>query len=84
MNYFRKQLYTIKGKNKNEMNMKKTILLFIITLITAQFSFAAVLDTLEKDLEDYDYLVCFVEENYASFDAIMQKGYKSEYKALKK
>lgn len=84
MNYFRKQLYTIKGKNKNEMNMKKTILLFIITLITAQFSFAAVPDTLEKDLEDYDYLVCFVEENYAPFDAIMQKGYKSEYKALKK
>ena len=25
-----------------------------------------------------------VEKNYAPFDAIMQKGYKGEYKALKK
>ena len=35
-------------------------------------------------MEDYDYLTSFVEQNYAPFDAIMQKGYKREYKALKK
>ena len=28
-------------------------------------------------------MVSFVEENNAPFDAIMQKGYKREYKALK-
>ena len=64
--------------------MNKRIILSIILAITAQFSFAAVPDSLKKDLEDYDYLVSFVEENYAPFDAIMQKGYKREYKALKK
>ncbi len=63
--------------------MKIIILSFILAL-AAQFSFAAVPDSLKKDLEDYDYLVSFVEENYAPFDAIMQKGYKREYKALKK
>jgi len=41
-------------------------------------------DSLKKDLEDYDYLVSFVEKNYAPFDAIMQKSYKREYKTLKK
>ena len=41
-------------------------------------------DGLRKDVEDYDYLVSYVEENHAPFDAIMQKGYKQEYKALKK
>ena len=63
--------------------MKKIILLIILALTTS-FSFAATPDSLKKDLEDYDYLVSFVEENYAPFDAIMQKGYKSEYKALLK
>lgn len=62
----------------------KEIILSIILAFVAQFSFAAVPDSLKKDLEDYDYLVSFVEENYAPFDAIMQKGYKREYKALKK
>ena len=59
---------------------KKIILSFILAV---QFSFAAAPDSLKKDLEDYDYLVSFVEENYAPFEAIMQKGYKREYKALK-
>ena len=63
--------------------MKKIILTIILALV-AQFSFAAVPDSLKRDLEDYDYLVSFVEENYAPFDAIMQKGYKREYKSLKK
>ena len=63
---------------------KKIILSTIIFALAATFSFAAVPDSLKKDLEDYDYLVSFVEENYAPFDAIMQKGYKREYKALKK
>lgn len=49
------------------------VLLSIILAFVAQFSFAAVPDSLKKDLEDYDYLVSFVEENYAPFDAIMQR-----------
>ncbi len=63
--------------------MNKKIILTILLAITAKFSIAAVPDSLKRDLEDYDYLVSFVEENYAPFDAIMQKGYKREYKALK-
>jgi len=64
--------------------MKKFIILSITLAIAAQFSFAAVPDSLKRDLEDYDYLTSFVEQNYAPFDAIMQKGYKREYKKLKK
>ena len=76
--------------------MKKTIITALLALV-AMAATAAVLaslqwqatigrapDSLKKDLEDYDYLVSFVEKNYAPFDAIMQKGYKLEYKALKK
>lgn len=63
--------------------MKRIILSFILAL-AAQLSFTATPNSLKKDLEDYNYLVSFVEENYAPFDAIMQKGYKREYKALKK
>ncbi len=62
---------------------KKTIIIAILALVTLAAN-AAVPDSLRKDLEDYDYLVCFVEKNYAPFDAIMQKGYKRDYKALKK
>ena len=64
--------------------MNKKIILTILLALTAKFSIAAVPDSLKRDLEDYDYLASFVEENYAPFDAIMQKGYKREYKALKK
>lgn len=64
--------------------MNKKIILTILLALTAKFSIAAVPDSLKRALEDYDYLVSFVEENYAPFDAIMQKGYKREYKALKK
>lgn len=63
--------------------MKKSIL-SIILVAASSFSFAATPDSLKKDLEDYDYLVNFVENNYAPFDAIMQKGYKREYKSMKK
>ena len=63
--------------------MKKSILSLILAA-AASYSFAATPDSLKKDLEDYDYLTSFVEQNYAPFDAIMQKGYKREYKALKK
>ena len=62
----------------------KRIILSLILAAAASFSFADTPDSLKKDLEDYDYLVTFVEQNYAPFDAIMQKGYKREYKALKK
>ena len=63
--------------------MKKQILIILLALV---FSCGANSQSLTKQqmLEDYDYLVSFVEENYAPFDAIMQKGYKREYKALKK
>ena len=64
--------------------MKKLLISALIFATAASFSFAATPDSLKKDLEDYDYLVSFVEQNYAPFDAIMQKGYKREYKALKK
>jgi hypothetical protein len=53
----------------------KKIILSLILAFTAQFSFAAVPDSLKRDLEGYDYLVSFVEKNYAPFDDIMQKGY---------
>ena len=33
-------------------------------------------DSIRRNLEDYDYLVSFVEENYAPFSAIMEKGYE--------
>jgi hypothetical protein len=58
--------------------MNKGIILSLILALTAQLSFATVPDSLERAVEDYDYLVSFVEENYAPFDAIMQKGYKRE------
>ena len=63
--------------------MKKQILTLLLAL---GFSCGANSQALTQQqmLEDYDYLVSFVEENYAPFDAIMQKGYKREYKALKK
>jgi hypothetical protein len=63
--------------------MKKSIITALLALVAIAAT-AAVPDSLKKDLEDYDYLVSFVEKNYAPFDAIMQKGYKREYKALKK
>jgi len=46
--------------------MKQIILSLILALAT-QFSFAVAPDSLKRDLEDYDYLVSFVEENYAPF-----------------
>ena len=63
--------------------MKKTYITLILAL-AVQFWFAADPDSLKRDLEDYDYLISFVEENYAPFDAIMEKGYKREYNAMKK
>ena len=63
--------------------MKQTIITAMLALI-AHCAFAVAPDSLKKDLEDYDYLVSFVERNYAPFGAIMQKGYKGEYKSMKK
>ena len=40
-------------------------------------------DSTRRNLEDYDYLVNFVEKNYAPFSAIMEKGYGQEYRAMK-
>ena len=64
--------------------MKKQTIVTIILALVALAANAAIPDSLKKDLEDYDYLVSFVENNYAPFDAIMQKGYKREYKSMKK
>ena len=41
-------------------------------------------DSIRRNLEDYDYLVNFVEKNYAPFSAIMEKGYEQEYRAMRK
>lgn len=41
-------------------------------------------DSIRRNLEDYDYLVSFVETNYAPFSAIMEKGYEQEYRAMRK
>lgn len=41
-------------------------------------------DSIRRNLEDYDYLVSFVEENYAPFSAIMEKGYEQEYREMRK
>lgn len=68
---------------KQRTHEKKTIITVLLAIFTLAAN-AAVPDSLKKDLEDYDYLVCFVENNYAPFEAIMRKGYKREYKALKK
>ena len=67
----------------NRIMNKKTIISVLLAVVSITAS-ASVPDSLKKDLEDYDYLVSFVEKNYAPFDAIMQKGYKREYKSLKK
>ena len=67
----------------NRIMNKKTIISVLLAVVSITAS-ASVPDSLKKDLEDYDYLVSFVKKNYAPFDAIMQKGYKREYKSLKK
>ena len=41
-------------------------------------------DSIRRNLEDYDYLINFVEMNYAPFSAIMEKGYEQEYRAMRK
>ena len=61
-----------------------------LTPITEEFDSIALTDNMEmpdsirRDLEDYDYLVSFVEMNYAPFSAIMEKGYEQEYRAMRK
>ena len=64
--------------------MKKQTIITALLALIAHCAFAVAPDSLKKDLEDYDYLVSFVEKNYAPFGAIMQKGYKGEYKSMKK
>ncbi len=63
--------------------MRRNLLTALLAIASTIVN-AAVPDSLKKDLEDYDYLVSFIENNYAPFDAIMQKGYKREYKSMKK
>ena len=54
-------------------------------LLTANcITYAAVPDSIRKNLEDFDYLTSFTEENHAVFPAIMEQGYKKTYESLKK
>ena len=61
-----------------------------LTPITEEFDSIALTtnmdlpDSIRRNLEDYDYLVNFVEMNYAPFSAIMEKGYEQEYRAIRK
>ena len=61
-----------------------------LTPVTEEFDSIALVsnmempDSIRRNLEDYDYLVSFVEENYAPFSAIMEKGYEQEYRAMRK
>ena len=41
-------------------------------------------DSISRNLEDYDFLTSFTEENYAAFPYIMQLGYRKKYETLKK
>ena len=41
-------------------------------------------DSISRNLEDYDFLTSYTEENYAAFPYIMQLGYKKKYETLKK
>ena len=63
--------------------MKNTIITVLLMLFTLPI-IAAMPDSTKRNLEDYDYLVNFTEKNYAPFNAIMEKGYEREYKAMKK
>ena len=61
-----------------------------LTPVTEEFDSIALVsnmempDSIRRNLEDYDYLVSFVEMNYAPFSAIMEKGYEQEYRAMRK
>ena len=57
-----------------------TVLLALFTLVAN----AAVPDSIQRNLEDYDYLTIFTEENYAAFPVIMEQGYRKKYETLKK
>lgn len=63
--------------------MKKTIITVLCVLFTLA-TIAAEPDSIKRNLEDYDFLTNFTEKNYAPFSTIMEKGYKLEYKAMKK
>lgn len=51
--------------------MKKTIITALLVLVTLAAN-AAVPDSIGRNLEDYDYLTSFTEENYAAFLTIME------------
>jgi hypothetical protein len=57
--------------------MKKiiTTILFAIVYLAAN---AVVPDSIKRNLEDFDYLTNFTEENYAAFPAIMEQGYQKK------
>lgn len=63
--------------------MKKTIISGLFALVTLVAN-AAVPDSIQRNLEDYDYLTSFTEENYAAFPVIMEQGYRKKYETLKK
>lgn len=57
-----------------------TVLLTLVCLVAN----ATVPDSIKRNLEDFDYIVTFTEENYAAFPAIIEQGYRKKYETLKK
>ena len=57
-----------------------TVLLTLVCLVAN----ATVPDSIKRNLEDFDYIVTFTEENYAAFPAIIEQGYREKYETLKK
>ena len=62
---------------------KKNILTALLALVTLAAT-AAVPDSIRRNLEDFDYLTTFTEENYAAFPVIMEQGYRKKYETMKK
>ena len=54
--------------------MKKSIITTLLILVTLAAN-AAIPDSIQQKLVDYDYLTSFTEKNYATFPAIMEQGF---------
>ena len=63
--------------------MEKSIITTLLILVTLAAN-AAVPDSIQRNLEDFDYLTSFTEENYAAYPAIVEQGYRKKYETLKK
>lgn len=70
--------------SKQPLNPYASVIIAILFILAPHCSFATVPDSITRNLEDYDFLTSFTEENYAAFPAIMEMGYKKKYETLKK